>query len=91
MDKQAEEYKTKGNEHFKSILYNLELEFDSAIEFYSKAVDCNISGKPMAIYLSNRAFCHIKMENYGLAIMDSEKAIEECPEYTKAYYRIADS
>lgn len=45
----------------------------------------------MAIYYSNRAFCHIKMENYGLAISDAEEAMNANPEYSKAYYRKADA
>lgn len=32
---------------------------------------------------------HIKMETYGLAIMDATKAIELDPGYVKAYYRRA--
>ena len=31
--------------------------------------------KKSAIYYSNRAFAHIKMENYGLAISDADEAI----------------
>lgn len=45
----------------------------------------------MAIYLSNRAFSHIKMENYGLAISDAEEAMLKHPQYAKAYYRKADA
>jgi len=37
--------------------------------------------------LSNRAFCHIKLENFGSAIDDATRAIELDPTYTKAYYR----
>ena len=45
----------------------------------------------MAIYYSNRAFCHNKMENYGLVISDADSAIENDPSYSKAYYRKADA
>jgi len=37
--------------------------------------------------LCNRAFCHLKMENYGFAIVDADLAIKLNPELTKAYYR----
>eukprot|EP00527_Entomoneis_sp_CCMP2396_P005052 CAMPEP_0198147094 /NCGR_PEP_ID=MMETSP1443-20131203/33199_1 /TAXON_ID=186043 /ORGANISM="Entomoneis sp., Strain CCMP2396" /LENGTH=552 /DNA_ID=CAMNT_0043811249 /DNA_START=174 /DNA_END=1832 /DNA_ORIENTATION=- len=41
------------------------------------------------ILLSNRALVYIKIENYGLALVDAEKAIEGNPSYAKAYYRRA--
>jgi serine/threonine-protein phosphatase 5 len=37
--------------------------------------------------LSNRAFCHIKLENFGSAVDDAARAVELDPTYTKAYYR----
>lgn len=37
--------------------------------------------------MANRAFCHIKMENYGLAISDANLSEEKNPKYVKAYYR----
>lgn len=46
--------------------------------------------KKIAIYYSNRAAVHLKMENYGLAINDADEAINYCPEYPKSYYRKAD-
>jgi hypothetical protein len=39
------------------------------------------------IYYSNRAFCHIKLENYGSAILDAGRAIKVNPGFSKAYYR----
>ncbi|EDO05616.2 Calcineurin-like phosphoesterase family protein [Babesia bovis T2Bo] len=36
---------------------------------------------------TNRALCHIRMENYGLAVLDADAAIMAQPEYSKAYYR----
>lgn len=44
----------------------------------------------LAIYFSNRAAVHLKMENYGLVIVDAEEAINYDPTYPKAYYRKAD-
>jgi serine/threonine-protein phosphatase 5 len=39
------------------------------------------------VLLSNRAFAHIRLENYGSAVQDSTNAIEVDPQYVKAYYR----
>jgi|TARA_B110000977_G_scaffold64920_1_gene88397 serine/threonine-protein phosphatase 5 len=44
-----------------------------------------------AILLSNRAFAHLKLENYGSAIEDATTSIENDPSYIKAYYRRASS
>ena len=41
----------------------------------------------MPAYYTNRAFCHIKMENHGLAIADATVALELDKTFTKAYYR----
>ena len=42
-----------------------------------------------AILLSNRAFAYIKIENYGLALVDADHAIASDPTYAKAFYRRA--
>lgn len=42
-----------------------------------------------AILLSNRALAYIKVENYGLALVDADHAIAADPTYAKAYYRRA--
>ena len=42
-----------------------------------------------AILLSNRAFAYIKVENYGLALVDADHAIASDPTYAKAFYRRA--
>jgi serine/threonine-protein phosphatase 5 len=38
-------------------------------------------------YYANRAFCHIKMENYGSALGDATKAIEAKDDWSKGWYR----
>ncbi len=43
----------------------------------------------MAVYYSNRAFTHIKLENYGFAIDDASQAVNKDGNYAKAYYRRA--
>ena len=40
-----------------------------------------------AVLLSNRAFAHVRLENYGSAIADASSAVESDPNYIKAYYR----
>lgn len=39
------------------------------------------------IALSNRAFANIKLENYGLAMMDADEILKEDQSFIKAYYR----
>lgn len=79
--KQAEEFKTIGNEFFKNGKYQ------DAYDAYSKAVELNVGGNKQCIYLSNRAFTSLKLENYGIAIIDANASIEIDPKYLKAYYR----
>ena len=82
---EAENFKVKGNEAFKANDYT------QAILHYSEAIKCMPEGPKAAIYYSNRAFAHMKLENYGLAISDSDSAISLDPSYPKAYYRKADA
>lgn len=42
-----------------------------------------------AIYFSNRAVVHLKMNNYQKAIEDAEKGIAIDPKFSKCYYRRA--
>lgn len=54
--------------------------FTQAVDGYSKAIDLNPNN---AIYYANRAFAHIKLENYGSAVADATKALEIDPKYIK--------
>ena len=54
---------------------------------YSEALEILGEESPNAIILSNRAQAYIKVENYGLAIVDATLAVETDPTYPKAYYR----
>ncbi|CBJ28105.1 conserved unknown protein [Ectocarpus siliculosus] len=54
-----------------------------AVGKYTAAIDLH----PTAIYLSNRAFCYVKLEQFGLAILDADMALELDSTYVKAYYR----
>eukprot|EP00903_Cladosiphon_okamuranus_P019453 g17887.t1 len=51
-----------------------------AVGNYTAAIQLH----PTAIYLSNRAFCYLKLEQFELAILDADLALTN---YVKAYYR----
>ncbi|KAF9318207.1 hypothetical protein BG003_011684 [Podila horticola] len=58
--------------------------FEEAIEKYTEAIELNPN---VAAYYANRAFAHTKIEAYGAAILDGDKAVEVDPKYPKGYYR----
>ena len=60
--------------------------FLEAIKFYSQGLEFRPQN---AIILSNRALAYIKIENYGLALQDADKAIKSDRAYAKGYYRRA--
>jgi serine/threonine-protein phosphatase 5 len=60
--------------------------FTQAIELYSQGLEYRPND---AILLANRAMAYIKVENYGLALLDADQAIANDPKYSKAYYRRA--
>lgn len=74
---QSDLLKEEGNVFFKAFNYN------KAIEKYSAA----IAIYPDAVYYSNRAQCHIKNEDFGLAIADATEAISLNPSSEKAFFR----
>lgn len=57
-----------------------EKHYAAAIQLYTKAIGFNPNN---AIYWANRAAAHIKLENYGAAVTDAEKATELDPKYIK--------
>ncbi len=44
--------------------------------------------KDCAICYANRAFCNIKLEQFGSAVIDATRGIEVDPTYAKSYYRL---
>jgi serine/threonine-protein phosphatase 5 len=56
-----------------------EKNYGEAIDWFSKAIDVH----PTAVVYSNRAFAHIKLEEYGSAIQDATEAITLDPAYIK--------
>lgn len=95
----SEQYKTKGNESFKEGRYNEAIEYYTlAINVSSYDENKNgvcdsdnmsdaVTDKNLHIYYSNRALCHIRLENFGSAIEDAGESIKHCPNFSKAYYR----
>lgn len=58
--------------------------FDEAIELYTKAVELDPTN---VVFYSNRAQAEIRLEMYGYAIADCDRALELDPKFMKAYYR----
>ena len=80
-ESESEVLKNEGNALFKAAKY------EEANEKYTKALESSKEEKLIAICYANRAFCQIKLENYGTALEDSQLAIKACPTYVKGYYR----
>ena len=75
---EAERLKDAGNELFKAGKYA------DAVLKYNEAIEAD---PERPAFYTNRAFCHLKMENHGLAIADSTIALELDKSFIKAYYR----
>lgn len=58
-------------------------EISDACDFYTQSIEVF----PTAAAYGNLAQCRLKLETYGLALIDSDKALELDPTYIKAYYR----
>ena len=57
-----------------------EKHYAASIEGYTKAIALNPN---VAVYWANRAAAHIKLESYGSAVADAEKATDIDPKYIK--------
>jgi len=57
--------------------------YPAAVVAYTEATQFNPS---VAAYYSNRAFAHIRLENYGSAVADASKALELDSRFTKVSY-----
>ena len=58
--------------------------FQEALTLYEEA---SREDPTNAMILCNRAFTHIKLENYGQALADADQCLELDPTFIKAYYR----
>ena len=74
----ATQLKDQGNALFKAGKYA------EAVTKYNDAIEAN---PEVTAFYTNRAACHLKMENHGLAIADATVAIEIDKTFVKAYYR----
>lgn len=57
--------------------------YAQAIDLYTQAIELNSQN---AVYWANRSIAHLKLEEYGSAILDASKAIEVDPRYSKACF-----
>ncbi|CAK8676635.1 serine/threonine-protein phosphatase 5-like [Clavelina lepadiformis] len=76
----AEQFKEEANKHFK------EKNYEDAVCLYTQAIGVYPKS---AVYYANRSFAHLRLENYGYALEDATRAIENDRKYIKAYYRRA--
>lgn len=75
---EALKLKDEGNELLKA------QKFQDAIDKYTEAIKLDGNN---AVFYSNRAQAHIKMESYGAAVADCDAALKIDAGFTKAYYR----
>lgn len=81
---EAESYKNKGNEAFKSENY------EEAISAYCKAINlAEKDSRDYATYLKNRAAAYLKTKEYDKVIRDCDEALKIVPEDPKALFRRA--
>ncbi|CAG5044392.1 unnamed protein product [Parnassius apollo] len=83
-NEEAENYKNKGNEAFKSE------KFEEAVSLYTKAIDLSEKdSRDRATYLKNRAAAYLKIKEYEKVIKDCDEALQIVPEDPKALFRRA--
>lgn len=70
--------KEKGNDLLK------QNKLSEAVDAYTAAIELDGAN---AVFYSNRAHVHIRMESYGFAVADCDRAIELDPRMMKAHYR----
>lgn len=80
VQEQSDALKNEANKFFEAQKYL------PAIEKYTSALELTPNS---AVLYSNRAFANIKIENFGRAIQDAQKAIELDKTFVKGYYRMA--
>jgi tetratricopeptide (TPR) repeat protein len=57
-----------------------EKHYGAAINLYTQALEHQPAN---AVLYANRAFAHIKIEEYGSAVIDASKAVDADPSYAK--------
>lgn len=76
----SDDLKGEANQLFKNEKYS------DSIEKYSEAIELNPTN---AVLFANRSIANLRIENFGYALSDANKAIENDKMYLKAYYRRA--
>lgn len=79
-EQQTDVLKNEGNKLFEAQKYV------PAIDKYSEAIALSPNS---AVLYANRAFANLRIENFGRAIQDAQKAIDLDKKYVKGYYRMA--
>ena len=77
VNSQAEQWKDRGNAHFKSGA------FKAAIECYTSSINCH----PTCVGYANRAMAKLKLNDYSGAEQDCTLALELDSSYVKAWLR----
>jgi tetratricopeptide (TPR) repeat protein len=81
-EERARNYKHYGNERFKEGLWK------DAVEFYTRSLALDSGVLVNEQCYANRAACHLKLENYGRAVVDASKCLKLNPKNSKAIYRM---
>ncbi|CAH0402816.1 unnamed protein product [Chilo suppressalis] len=82
VQQEAESYKNRGNEAFKSEKY------EEAISLYSEAIKlAEKDSRDLVTYLKNRAAAFLKTNEYEKVIKDCDEALKIIPEDPKALFR----
>ena len=76
-----DEFKAKGNEFFKAKSY------DQAIQWYTKAIDCDPNAEAAGAVYSNRAASYQGLAKFQDAVNDAEACIRVRPDWLKGHFR----
>jgi serine/threonine-protein phosphatase 5 len=63
--------------------------YEKSIDMYTEAIFCKISPIKKSIYFCNRALANLKLENYGVALLDACESVKHDKTNVKGYYRRA--
>ncbi|XP_065082949.1 protein unc-45 homolog B [Ochlerotatus camptorhynchus] len=73
--------KERGNEEFKNGYW------DTAITWYSKAIELGAKHKDLPVFYKNRAAAYLKLDQFEQAADDCTKSLDCCPNDPKALFR----
>eukprot|EP01147_Barroeca_monosierra_P002063 gene2063-5122_t len=90
LDLSEEEFQSADITSHHGLLYNNNLDFEGAVELYTRAIDnCPVDRNEVAAFYNNRAACYFHLENFNACVDDCSKAISLDPPYVKACLRRA--